>query len=33
MVEERFTDDLENRTAMMNASEHHSPQVRAGVGW
>jgi hypothetical protein len=31
MFEERFADDLENPTAMMDAFERHNAQVRAGV--
>jgi Sulfotransferase domain len=31
LFEERFSDDLENPTAMMDAFEHHNAQVRAGV--
>jgi hypothetical protein len=31
MFRERFSDDLENPTAMMDAFEHHNAQVRAGV--
>lgn len=31
MFGERFSDDLRNATAMMDAFEHHNAQVRAGV--
>jgi Sulfotransferase domain len=31
MFRERFSDDLRNPTAMMDAFEHHNAQVRAGV--
>ena len=31
MWAKRFSDDLENPTAMMDAFEHHNAQVRAGV--
>jgi hypothetical protein len=31
LFEERFSDDLENPTTMMDAFEHHNAQVRAGV--
>ena len=31
MWAERFSDDLENPTAMMDAFERHNAQVRAGV--
>jgi hypothetical protein len=31
MFRERFSDDLRNATAMMDAFEHHNAQVRAGV--
>ncbi|MDQ6811804.1 MAG: sulfotransferase family protein [Actinomycetota bacterium] len=31
MFRERFSDDLGNPTAMMDAFEHHNAQVRAGV--
>jgi Sulfotransferase domain len=31
MLRERFSDDLRNPTAMMDAFERHNAQVRAGV--